>query len=114
MKRIFFLIFISISILIIYNFGQTIYRLLSKKDLLVQAQNELKKMQRENAGLRKQIVQVQNRHFIEEQARDKLFLVKPGENTIVIPSNALPRLELKKIQNKEKPHWREWIDTFWH
>lgn len=112
MKRILFIIFIVISFVIIYNFSSSIYRLLSKKDVLIQAQNELKKTQMQNAELKKQLSHVKNPEFVEEQARDKLFLVKPGEKTVVIPQSLLPTpIPLKKLIISPS-NWQKWMAIF--
>lgn len=113
MKRILFVIFIVISFVIIYNFSSSIYRLLSKKDVLIQAQNELKKTQNENTDLKKQLARVKNPEFVEEQARDRLFLVKPGENSVVIPQNLLPTPISSKKLVLAKPNWQKWLGIFW-
>ncbi|HSW89238.1 MAG TPA: septum formation initiator family protein [Candidatus Saccharimonadales bacterium] len=114
MKRILFVIFIVISFLIIYNFSSSIYRLLSKKDVLIQAQSELKKAQNENTNLKKQLTHVKNPEFVEEQARDKLFLVKPGENSVVIPQGLLPTPIPTKSLTPPKPNWQKWLEVFSH
>ncbi|HSW97767.1 MAG TPA: septum formation initiator family protein [Candidatus Saccharimonadales bacterium] len=114
MKRILFIIFIVISFLIIYNFSSSIYRLLSKKDVLIQAQSELKKAQNENTNLKKQLMHVKNPEFMEEQARDKLFLVKPGENSVVIPQGLLPTPIITKTSSVSKQNWQKWLEIFAH
>lgn len=112
MKRILFITFIVISLIIIYNFLSSIYRLSSKKNVLIQAQNELKKAQKENAELKKQLSLVKNPEFVEEQARDKLFMVKPGEKTVVIPENLLPTPTMVKLVSPQKSNLIKWIEAF--
>lgn len=114
MKRILFITFIVISLIIIYNFLSSIYRLSSKKNVLIQAQNELKKTQKENMELKKQLSLVKNPEFIEEQARDKLFMVKPGEKTVVIPDNLLPTPTTVKSPSLQKSNLVRWLEVFFH
>src|SRR5258708_3481022 len=114
MKRILFIIFIVISFVIIYNFSSSIYKLLSKKNVLIQAESELKKAQMQNGNLKNQLSHVKNPQFVEEQARDRLFLVKPGENTVVIPQNLLPiPISTKKLAITT-PNWQKWVKLFIH
>ena len=114
MKRILFVLFIVISLIIIYNFFSSIYRLLSKKNVLIQAQTELAKEQHENADLKKQLKHVKNPNFVEEQARDKLFFIKPGEKTVIIPQSLLPTPTATPAHAIIKPHWQQWLDLFFH
>ena len=113
MKRILFLIFIVTSVAIIYNFLNSIYRLFHKNDVLVQARQELSTVKKENTRLKEQLVKVKKPEFIEEQSRDKLFLVKPGENTVVIPKNLLPTVTPVKAILPQKPNWEKWREVFW-
>lgn len=114
MKRIISLFFIIISVSIIYNYSRSIYGLWHKKDVLIQAQNELEKVQKENAKLQQDLAKTKNPEFVEEQARDKLFLVKPGENTVVIPKNLLPTPTIYKPVVPSKPNWEKWVTIFFH
>jgi cell division protein FtsB len=114
MKRILFLFFIIISISIIYNYALSIYGLWHKKDVLVQAQKQLDQVQKENTDLQKQLSTAKNPEFVEEQAHDKLFLVKPGENTVVIPQKLLPTPIPAKYLIPPKSNWQKWIELFWH
>lgn len=113
MKRIGFSIFVIVSLVIIYNFVHSIYTLLHKKDVLVQAQLQLKQVKQENTNLKKQLQTVKSSEFVEEQARDKLFLVKPGESTVVIPKNLLPTPTLPPEKRAEEPNWTKWLELFW-
>lgn len=80
--------------------------------MLIQAQNELTKAQSQNSELKKQLSHVKNPEFVEEQARDRLFLVKPGEKTVVIPQNLLPTpISPKKIVIS-KSNWQKWMEIF--
>lgn len=80
-----------------------------KKDLLVSTQKKLDAVQKENQKLKITLSQVQNPAFVEEEARDKLFLAKPGESSILIPSpTPLPQ----NLQEIAKPNWQQWWDSF--
>lgn len=115
MKRT-IIIIASVSLLaIVANFSQSIYNLWHKRDLLSQAQNELKLAQKEHAQLQKQLAIVRSKQFVEEQARDKLFMVKPGESSVIIPQTLLPTSSpLKKGEEAKKPNWQQWSSLFFH
>jgi len=115
MKKILFIISCIVIIAIIHNFISSIYILWSKHGLLTVAKHELEKEKKENTQLKKQVAIVKNPEFIEEQARDKLFMVKPGESSVLIPQSLLPS---KPPEKKEKttriPNWQQWVALFFH
>ncbi|MGH7246114.1 MAG: FtsB family cell division protein [Candidatus Levyibacteriota bacterium] len=112
MKRIFFIIGIFLSLIIIGNFITSIYHLWKKQDLLTQAQNQLLQEQKENKNLKKQLGIVNSQSFIEEEARNKLFLVKPGESEVLIPEDMLQASLSATISNVQRPFWQQWLALF--
>ncbi|SRR5258708_1600933 len=114
MKRIIIITSLIIVAFIIYNFTTSIYRLWHKQDLLVTAKKDLRKEQKQNAELKKQLAFVKKPEFVEEQARDKLFFLKPGESSIVIPTGVLVTQSAQIVKKTESPHWEEWVKLFLH
>lgn len=103
---------LGLSFIIIFQLCTSIYTLWHKQDLLTKAKQELLQQQAEHTRLQKQLVQVQQPSFIEEQARDKLFLVKPGEQEIFI-TQSQPTLTSKEIVQKNTlPYWQQWLAAF--
>jgi hypothetical protein len=78
-----------------------------------QAQSELEKEKKENQTLKKKLAESKKTQFVEEEARNKLFLAKPGEGVLVIPSQYLHASSsgVKKIADT-RPNWQKWWDTF--
>ncbi|MBI2033162.1 MAG: septum formation initiator family protein [Candidatus Levybacteria bacterium] len=85
MRKILFFLTLTASVIIIKDLLMSIYSLWQKKDLLIIAQKELSAQKKENVQLQAQLKVVKNPSFIEEEARNKLFFVKPGESVAVIP-----------------------------
>src|SRR5258706_16376147 len=113
MKRIIYILFIILSIAIIASLINSIYILWHKKDLLVQAQNQLTEEKKRHTELEKKLSVVKSSQFIEEEARNKLFLIKPGESELLIPSDTLPKQQQGIKNNKQdKPNWQQWLDLF--
>jgi cell division protein FtsB len=110
MKQIVFLIIIFLLLIIIGNLIFSITSLWSKKDLLTQTREHLVKEQQEHLHLQAQWQQVNSPSFVEQQARDKLFLAKPGESLVLVPT-ASPAGSLKVIQGN-LPVWRQWLSLF--
>lgn len=110
MKKIFFFVAIVICILIINGLVRSIYDLWSKQDLVVTADNDLKREKRENEKLKQQLVLVQDENFIESEARNKLFMVKPGESGVIVPSELIQKKEKMEVENI--PNWQKWVNLF--
>lgn len=112
MKRIFFISVLVVSLLIINNLVRAIYSLWQKKDLITKAQTAVEKEKKENSTLKKQWEAVNKPGYVEEQARDKLFMGKQGEQVVLLPKNALQAAKEKKESPKPQPYWRQWWELF--
>ncbi|MCL5019841.1 MAG: septum formation initiator family protein [Patescibacteria group bacterium] len=108
-KKAIFLIVVIVLLLAINNLVRSIYDIWNKQDLLSQAQKELTKEESRNQKLKAELSYVQTQKFIEEEARNKLFLVKPGEQQVLIPNTAS---ESSKKQEKQTPNWQKWLQLF--
>lgn len=113
-KKISFLLVISLSILFIVNLARQTTSALQAGGRLDQAADELARLQDQNRQLRQKLAQTQTLYSIEEQARNKLNLVKPNE-TIVIIDPALISTQIE--QNKpvilpKQENWQGWLKLF--
>ena len=112
-KRIVFFIIVVISIFTINNLITSIYTLWQKNDLILDAKESLTKEKQVNAELKKKIAIVNKPQFVEEEARNKLFLGQPGEDVVLLPSISPVVASKKKIASKDlRPNWQQWWETF--
>ncbi len=111
MKKILFVVTVIILLLIINNLSRSIYDLWKKQDLLTKAQKELVKEQQLNQKLKAELSFAKTRQFIEEEARNKLFLLKPGEQQVLISEDQL-NLGKQKSTKPEIPNWQKWLNLF--
>jgi cell division protein FtsB len=111
MKKLVFIAIVIALIIVINNLIHSIYDLSKKQDFVTSAQKELEDEKMLNQKLKAQISIVQSKDFIEEEARNKLFMAKPGEQPVIIPSNLLQEEKEKKPQDK-LPNWQKWWDLF--
>ena len=113
MKKIIFFVILAISILVINNLIRSIFTLWQKHDLVTLAQKELARQKQENQRLKSQLSYVKSKEFIEEQARNKLFLVKPGEQEVLIPEDLIRGTSTPSAQKtKDDPNWKKWLKLF--
>lgn len=111
MKRILFFIVVIASLVVINNLVHSIYNLSQKKDLITQTKAELNQEKQKNTELKKLVAESTKPQFVEEQARDKLQLVKPGEAVVIMPT--MPEEHAaQNVSESEKPHWQEWLEVF--
>lgn len=111
MKKIVFIGIVIVSLLVIKNLSFSIYNLWGKKDLIILAQKELEEEEQRNRKLRKQLEIAEKDSFVEQEARNKLFLVQPGENIIVLP-NATASSEKNVLNSSSKKNWQLWLALF--
>jgi cell division protein FtsB len=86
------------------------YDIWQKKDYIMQAQKELSLQKQENQRLKSALSYSQTQEFIEKQARDKLFMVKKGEQKVLIQQEAENPQDLLKKDNGS--NWKKWWNLF--
>ena len=113
-KKIVFFSFIIFSLFVINDSVHSIYSLWKKHDLLDRAKRILSVEKEKNSGLKQQLEVVTVPHFVEEEARNKLFLVKPGEGIVVVAPteyfHASSSASVKFIERRV--NWQQWRDVF--
>lgn len=111
MKKALYIVTVIVLLLIINSLINSIYNLWHKQDLLTSAQKQLQSEQQKNQKLKGELSYVQSQQFIEEEAHNKLFLVKPGEQEVLISQKlANDSPASKKSQNL--PNWQQWLNLF--
>ena len=111
MKKIAYVFVVIVLILMINSLVHSILDLWQKQDLLTSAQKELDIQKQKNQKLKAQYEYVQTSQFIEEQAHNKLFLVKEGEQGVLIAQKLINQTQAKKGVG-ERSNWQKWLDLF--
>lgn len=112
MKKILFTITIIASIIIINNLVRSIYDLWHKKDLITKAQQEVIRQKQENRRLKSELSYVGSQEFIEKEARNKLLLVKQGEQQVLIPQDLIKDSKPSEQGDKDDVNWKKWWELF--
>lgn len=110
MRKILFIIIVAVFLMIINNLLRSIYDIWQKKDFVAQAEKELEQQKEKNKKLKSELSFVQTPEFIEKEARDKLLMVKKGEQKVLIPKN----IDEKEHESKKErePNWKKWWNLF--
>lgn len=112
-KKIGFFVILIASLFVINSFIHSIYNLWQKNDLLVKAKQNLAREKEYNMKLKSQLEEVKKPEFVEEEARNKLFLAKPGEQVVLIPDDVLAAsVEGKKKEVDTRQNWQKWWELF--
>lgn len=107
-KTVLFIIAVIVCLIIINVLARSIYDTWRKKDLVVKAKANLAQEKEENRKLKLQLSMVNDPNFVEKEARDKLFLVKPGESGVIVPEDLVN--EKKEKELKVTPNYQQWIN----
>lgn len=111
MKRVLFIVVLIASLLVIRSLVVSIYTLWQKQDLMVQTQDRLKKEKERNRELQERIIQAQSPLFIEEQARNKLFMGREGEQEIIVSQRLLGPNSTQSA-SASVSNLQQWINLF--
>jgi len=109
-KKVAFFIAIIVCLIVINGLVRSIFDLWSKQDVVVRARQELDREKQKNEELKVQLGYVKSNEFVEEEARNRLFLVKPGESDVIIPQNLIKKKEVKPPP--PPPVWQQWVNLF--
>lgn len=112
MKKILFFTVILASVLIINNLVHSIYTLWQKQELVIKAQKQLETKRKENIELKKKLSVAKTERFVEEEARNKLFLGKPGESEVLIQKDLIKAKKEEQKAQSQDPNWKKWWDLF--
>ncbi len=114
MKKALFLTIVIVSLFIMQNMVRSIYGLWQKHDLLVQAENQLTKQKEQNSKLKQQLTSVESNNFVEQEARNKLFMQKPGEFRVMVDKGLIEAVSGAKTEAKidTRPNWQKWWELF--
>lgn len=110
MKRIISIVAIILILLTIKNIISSINRLRDTAEVAKRQEEQLRHQQQTHAFLQEQLKYVQTDEFVEQEARNKLGLVKQDEYVVLAPPPT------KNSENEEDrsddPNWKKWIQLF--
>ena len=105
MKRTFYIIIVIICLISIYSSVKSIYDLWGKRDILAQEQQKLLKEEALNKTIKTQLKQSKSNFYMEQVARDKLFMLKNGEDVVLMKTpNSSSGFSIRK-QNSNIDQW---------
>lgn len=114
LKKIVFFVFIVFSLFIINDLTHSIYNLWQKHDLVDRARRTLNTEKKKNDELKERLKDVAQPQFVEKEARNKLFLVKPGEGIVVAGPTIYMQASGSSAEKPmdRQPNWKQWWEAF--
>ena len=113
-RKLVVIIVIIISLYIIFSLTKQIFNALDAGKRLDNKAGEVNKLQEQNRNLKSTLGHTLDPDYIEQIARDKLNLTKPGETVVVISDDEIKRLILsaRSIPKVEVSNWQGWLLLF--
>jgi len=107
------ILIIIVGIILIVSLSRSILKMFKARDELKLAEQKIEELQEEAASLTEKKEFYQSEEFIEQEARNKLNMVKEGETVVVLPPNVKEILGEKEVQPQTSvPNWRQWLNLF--
>lgn len=104
-----------VSVLLVISFCRGIYHLLRSSSRLEASALKLQKLEDENDRLKQERKRRESSDFIEEEARNKLNMAKPGETIVILPKSLQGVVDQKTVPTAEElPNWKRWVSLFFH
>lgn len=112
MKKILFIIIVVVLLFITKDLTQSIFEIWQKKDFVNQAEQELSYQKQENQRLKSELSYSKTSEFVEKEARDKLFMVKQGEQRVLVPKDSENADQNPQARGANLPNWQQWWNLF--
>ena len=109
MRKLITFVFIGILLLLNLNFIRGSYQSFQKLSEVNKEQSKVKDLEAENAGLKQELQQRNSTYFIEQEARNRLSYIRPGETNIMIESSEIGKAAKEKNQ-KQKTNLQSWLE----
>ncbi len=79
--------------------------------MLIVAQKQLSVEEKTNIRLKAELSAAKNPSYVESQARNNLFMVKPGEHEVLLPGQQ-ESFEAQPETIILLPNWQQWVNLF--
>jgi len=112
-KRFFETIIILLGMVFIVKLTGDFLRLIKASQRIKLMEEKVLKLEEKKKELSEKYQYYQTPEFIEEEARNKLNMAKPGETIVILPPNLGEVLSRPKTQVEPPiPNWKKWWNLF--
>jgi cell division protein FtsB len=111
-RKIAFVLFCIFCLIIIQGLLSSIIELWQRQDIIKQARLQLEAAKKEHQELREKMRRAEDASYIETEARNKLFMIKPGEHIVILPPQKAEKPLVKTPREKRISVYQQWINLF--
>ena len=101
-----------LALILVINGTKRIMSLHGNSQKVVEAEQKLEKLKRENERLKQELSYKQTDRFAEGEIRNKLGLARPGEDVFVVPREESSQQSAVSSQQNKSSNWQKWRDLF--
>lgn len=109
MKKLAVIIVIIFLLILIKNLAFSLIESLQSGSTTQKLTKELTSEQKKNTFLKEQLNLVRTKEFVEQEAREKLGLVRPNEKLVVLRKQK-ERQDAQSLDDKQ--NWQKWWNLF--
>jgi len=109
-KRLLPFLIIILLVIVIKNNISAILSTFNNTNTTQSLNNKLGEAKKENKYLSEQLKYVKTDQFVEEQAQNKLGLLKSGEYFVIAPTTTPLDTNIEVMD--QKPNWQKWLELF--
>ncbi len=110
MKSLLPVLIIILLLIVIKNGISGTLNSINNKNSKESLENTLNQEQTKNQYLKEKLFHVKTNKFVEEEARDKLGMLKNGEFFVIAPTST--PLDQRRIVVDDRPNWEKWWELF--
>lgn len=109
LKNVITIAIILTLLVLMRNIASSIYNLIQNEDIVQDLQTQLERERKEYAFLNQRLTEVKSDTFVEQEAREKLGLVRDNEYPVfVIPPSPTPT----PLRQEADQNWKKWKEVF--
>ncbi len=110
LKKILPFLIIILLLIVIRNNISSISSTLNNNNSETTLAKRLSEEKKKNQYLKEKLSYVKTEEFIEEEAQDKLGLLRKGEYFVIAPTPA--PLNSEEFVIDDRPNWQKWVELF--
>lgn len=110
--RVVRLVILTASVLIAMGIIRSVITIWQKRGIVAERKAVLEAEERKHTLLQEKLVEATSAAFVERVARDKLGLVKEGEQVVILDKSKLQDVKGRPSETSEMPSWKQWWRLF--
>lgn len=111
MKHLIPILIIGVLLFLLRGVVLSINSVVKNQHTIRDLQTELQDKQKDNLFLNQRLQYVQKNEFVENEARERLGMVRGGEVIVLLPSPQASKSQPITYEDK-RPNWKKWWDVF--